>query len=144
MSEKFKFLEGITEADYAFEAFGKDLNELFENSASAVMSAQADVKTIKTKEKKEVKLKNEKVETLLFDFLQEIIYYKDAEVLLFNKAKVKIRKVKNEYELVATLEGEEINQEKQKLGADVKAITYHMFEVEQTSKGWRAQIILDV
>ena len=95
MAEKFNFLDGLTEADYAFEAFGKNLNELFENAALAVMSAQAELKTVKIKEKREVKLKNKKIDALLFDFLQEILYYKDAEVLIFCKAKVKIRKVKS-------------------------------------------------
>ena len=27
---------------------------------------------------------------------------------------------------------------------DVKAVTMHMFEIKQTEKGWRAQVILDI
>ena len=33
MEKKFKFLENVAIADIAFEAYGKTLNELFENSS---------------------------------------------------------------------------------------------------------------
>ena len=44
--EKYKFLEDIAIADIAYEAYGKDLNELFENAALAIFEFSADIKTI--------------------------------------------------------------------------------------------------
>ena len=49
MAVKYKFLEGITEADYAFEAYGKTLNEVFANAALAMTSTMVELNTIKQK-----------------------------------------------------------------------------------------------
>ena len=82
------------------------------------------------------------VDFLLFDLLAEIIYLKDAETILFSNFKVEITKHK-EYELKATLIGDNINS-KQEMRNDVKAVTMHMFKIENTKKGFKATIILDL
>jgi len=136
-------LEGITIADLAFEATGKDLNDLFTNAAMAMLTSQADVKTVTAKITKKVVLENEDVSQLLFDFLSEIIYFKDAEQFVFKTVKVAVTK-NAVYKLVADLKGEKIDQKKHKLGNDLKAVTYHEFKVEQTPKGWRCQVVVDI
>lgn len=137
---KFKFLEKVAIADVAFEAYGKSLNELFTNVALAVEETMVDTKTIKPKINKEIELENERVEQLLFDFVQELIYLKDAEVLLFSKFEVDVKDGK----LRAVCYGEKINMKKQKLRNDVKAITYHMYKVEKLKAGYKATVVLDV
>jgi len=141
--KKYKFIENEAIADIAFEAYGKDLNELFENSALAVFESSAEIKTIKPKIKKEIRLSNEKIDDLLFDFLSEIIYLKDKDSVIFSKSMVNIEENKK-YKLTAVLEGENINQEKHTLLNDVKAVTLHLFKVEKIKDQWRAHIILDI
>lgn len=137
---KFKFLEKVAIADVAFEAYGKNLNELFENCAMAVAETMADTKTVESKIKKEIKLENEKIDQLLFDFVQELIYLKDAEVLLFSKFDVDVKNGK----LKAICYGDKIDIKKQKLRNDVKAITYHMYKVEKLKDKYKVTIVLDV
>ena len=48
------------------------------------------------------------------------------------------------FELQAECRGDRINPEKQKLGNDIKAVTYHDFKVEQQKGGWKARVILDI
>ena len=142
--EKFRYLEGITAADYAFEAFGKDLSELFTNAALATEGLMADLKTIKSVKKKIVGLTAEKPESLLHEFLQELVFLKDAETMLFSSFDVTVKKEKV-YLLHATLTGDTIDATKQHLGIDVKAVTMHEFKVEQLKdKTWRAQVVVDV
>ncbi|MBI2565125.1 archease [Candidatus Woesearchaeota archaeon] len=141
--KKFKFLEGITFADYAYEAYGKNEKELFENAAFGLINSMVDPKTVKSKKRKEIKLENKEIEKLLFDFLEEIIYYKDADNMVFCSTKVSIKK-DSTFHLIAILNGEEIDQKKHKLGIDVKAVTYHNYNVEKTKRGWKATIVLDV
>ena len=43
-----------------------------------------------------------------------------------------------------TAEGEELNMVKHELLADVKAVTFHNFKVEETDGVWKAEVILDV
>jgi len=140
--KKYKFFDHT--ADVLFEAYGKTLNELFENSALALQETQTDLKDVKQKIKRKINLKNKSVEMLLFDFLQELIYLKDADYMLFSKFKIKIKKDKNNYILNSEVSGEKINPKKHELKVDVKAITLHKFYVKKIKDKWKAQIILDI
>lgn len=88
--KKFIYLEGIVTADAAFDAFGKTLEELFENAALATAEVMADLKTVKTKTTKTIEITAENAEQLLFKFLDQIVFLKDSENILFKKFKVKI------------------------------------------------------
>jgi SHS2 domain-containing protein len=50
----YKFLEGIVTADLAFEATGKDLNDLFTNAALAVLESQVKLETVEPKVTKKI------------------------------------------------------------------------------------------
>ncbi len=140
---KFKFLEKVAIADVAFEAYGRNLNELFENTALAVAETLADVKTVEPKIKKEIKLENKKLDQLLFDFVGQLIYIKDADYFVFNKFEVDVKEGKKNI-LKAVCYGDKIDIKKQKLRNDIKAITYHMYKVEKVKEGYKATIVLDV
>jgi len=142
--KKYKILEDVAIADIAFEIYGKNLNELFENAAFAIFEESADLSKVEEKEKKSIKLKADNVEDLLYDFLSEILFLKDTYSFLFKKSKVKINEKDKKYYLNAELFGEPINREKHELRNDIKAITLHMFKVEKTKSGYKALIVVDV
>jgi SHS2 domain-containing protein len=137
----YKFLEDIATADIAFEARGRTLDELFENAFAAVEESMVETSGVKAVIKKTLKLKNATLDGLLFDFLSALVYFKDAESLLFSKVKVKIT---DSYDLEATLYGEKIDPSRHDLRSDVKAVTLHMFEVKQVGKEWYCRVILDI
>lgn len=141
---KFKLLEGITVADVAFEAYGKTVEELFENAALALTSVMVDVKTVGGIHNLEFKIQNEKLEDLLFDFLSEIVFLKDSKNLLFSKYRITIEKQHNLNILHATFLGEEINRKKHHLKIDVKAVTKHQFFLREDKNGFRCRVVLDV
>ena len=141
--KKYKFLEDVAIADIAYEAYGKNLNEMFENSALAIFELSANIKTIDTKKKLEFKLENEKIENLLYDFLSEILFLKDSKYMVFKKVNVLIKE-KKIYQLKAVLEGDTINSKKQQLENDIKAVTMHMFEVKKEKNNWKATVVLDI
>lgn len=141
--KKYIYLEGIVTADAAFDAFGKTLAELFENSALATANTMADLKTLQAKITKKIEITADDTEKLLFKFLDQIVFLKDSEQLLFKKFNVKISEGK-QLKLEATCFGDKINPEKQKLRNDVKAVTYHNFKVQQAQNGWKARVILDI
>ncbi|MEW6062949.1 MAG: archease [Nanoarchaeota archaeon] len=138
---KFRFFEHT--ADIGIEAYGKNINELFENSALATLEVMVDTKQVKPAIKKEVKLENKDLGNLLFDFLDEIVYYKDSERLLFSKFDVNINKNKV-YRLNAKLYGEKIDAKKHELRDDVKAVTLYEFKLEKSKEGYKARFILDI
>lgn len=143
---KYKFLEKVAIADIAYEAQGKDLNELFQNAALAILELSADLKTIDPKKKLQFELQNEKIDGLLYDFLSEILFLKDSKYMVFNKANVSIIEDKNnkKYKLKAMLVGDSINPKKQKLENDIKAVTMHMFEVKKEKNKWKATVVVDI
>ena len=72
---KYKFLSHT--ADVKFQAFGKDLEEGFKNSAYALANTITKDK-IKPKETKKIKVKGRDTKSLLYDFLEEFLYLKDV------------------------------------------------------------------
>ena len=140
---KYKFLEKVAIADIAYEAYGKNLNEMFENAAMAIFELSANLKTVEAKKKLEIKLENEKIENLLYDFLSEILFLKDSKYMVFRKIKVEIKEGKK-FKLKSALEGDTINPQKQKLENDIKAITMHMFKIEKIKTRWKATVVVDI
>lgn len=139
----YRFLEGVSTADLAFEATGKELNDLFANAALAMFESQVKLNTVEEKITKKIVMERNDIGQLLFDFLSEIIFFKDAEQLVFKTANVSIAK-NAKYKLVAELKGEKIDPMKHKLGNDLKAVTMHKFNVEQTPKGWKCLVVVDI
>ncbi|KCZ73605.1 hypothetical protein ANME2D_00676 [Candidatus Methanoperedens nitroreducens] len=139
----YRYLEDIATSDAAFEAEGRTLEELFRDAAVATSEVMVDTKSVEPRITREIELRDETVDGLFFDWLSELVYLKDAESLLFSIFDVNIRE-NGGYELRAKVSGENINQEKHGLRADVKAVTYHMFEVKKTGENWTARVILDI
>ncbi len=138
----FKFIEDIAIADVAFQATGKNLTELFQSAAQAVIESMANPKTVKPVIKKEIKKKEKDVEKLLFEFLEEIVYLKDAEAMVFHDIEVKVDEKKMEAK--ATIRGDSIKPEKQELRQDVKAVTMHYYLVEKKGSKWKTVVVLDI
>ncbi|MBI2090108.1 MAG: archease [Deltaproteobacteria bacterium] len=141
----YKYLDDIAIADVAFEAWGTTLEELFTAAAEATMNLMvADLATIASREKRKIELEDESLDLLLFNLLQELIFYKDAERLLLRMEKVQLKQIDGVFRLEAEACGEEIDPSKHQLGVDVKAITLHRFQVKKTPEGWQADVIVDV
>lgn len=139
----YKFLEDVAIADVCIEAAGKKPGEMFEQAGLATTAVMADLKTVKKKLKKTFELESEEMGKLFFEFLEELVYIKDTEGLLFSAYKVKITK-KKMYKLKANCYGDKIDMENQTLLADIKAVTLHMFEVKNAQGKWFARFVLDI
>ncbi len=133
----YKFLDHT--ADVMFEVKAKTLNTLFKDSAKAIFETIADVKTIKCKVKKKVVLEGD-VEQLLYDFLEEIIFMKDADSLIFKKVDVKVVGKK----LEAVFYGDKINIKEHKLKGDIKAVTWHGFGIRGVKGFFVAKVLVDI
>jgi SHS2 domain-containing protein len=141
----YHYLEEIGTADIAFEATGRDLPELFSASAAATMNVMIDnLDAIEPRETRHIELSNDEIDMLLFDFLQELIYLKDAERLLLRVREVQIDKKNKTYVLRAEVAGEHLDDARHHQRADVKAVTLHNFSVEKKNDGWKARVILDI
>ena len=136
----FSFNEDIALADIAIEVWSDSLTGLFQDSALATTEVMVDTKTVEPKVKKEIKLDSSDTEMLLYDFLSEIIFFKDAEELLFSKFDVKL----DRNSLEASLSGEKIDRQKHSLRTDVKAVTLYRFKLWKEGSLWKASFVLDI
>jgi SHS2 domain-containing protein len=141
----YHYLEEIGTADIAFEATGRDLPELFRDAADATMNVMIDnLESIEPRETRHIELSSDQIDMLLFDLLQELIYFKDAGRLLLRIHDVKIDEKESAFSLKATMAGEMLNAERHQQRADVKAVTLHNFSVEREDGGWKATVLLDI
>jgi SHS2 domain-containing protein len=140
----YKFLEDVAIADVAFVAEGKTLDQMMNSSAIALTSSMIkDIAKIEIKKTVKIKIESKNEEQLLHDFLQELIFLKDAKLLLFREFEIQIEK-KDKFFLKAQLKGEKIDMKKHELLVDVKAVSFHRFEVKKEKNGWKCFVILDV
>jgi len=129
----------------AFEAWGDTPEETFVSAGDATMNVMVDaLDAIAPRESRSIALASDALDMLLFELLQELIYYKDAEQLLLRLYSLRIEDREGSYRLLAEARGEKIDRDRHPLNVDVKAVTLHRFAVERTPTGWRAAVILDI
>ena len=141
----YRYLEDIAIADAAFEARGATLEEVFTAAADALLNVMMeDLSAIRRGEELVIQLEESDLELLLFNFLNELVFYKDARRLLLRVSTLAINRHDNIFSLQASLYGEEADRTRHALNSDVKAVTLHRFRVEQTGEGWKATVVLDI
>ena len=141
----YHYLEEFGTADIAFDATGRDLPELFMAAADATMNVMIEnLDGIEPRETLQIELSNDKLDMLLFDLLQELIFVKDAERLLLRIREIQIDEREENYFVKAIAAGELLDPERHHQRADVKAVTLHDFSVERTNDGWKARVLLDI
>ena len=86
MSASFRILDDIAVADVAFEATGRNPSELFVSAAQAVIDILANPATIGKVWHRTIEIADDQLGDLLFDWLSEIVYLKDAEGVVFCNA----------------------------------------------------------
>ena len=139
--KKFEFLEFAT-ADVCFKAYGKTLEEAFANAALAMFEIMLETRNVEQKIVKEIEVKGEDLKSLMFEWLNGLLFYVDAESLAFSRFEVRIDE--DQMKLSAKVSGEPIDQAKHRTKIDVKACTYHGMEIKQSDGMWTAQVLIDV
>src|SRR5919108_5980667 len=123
----YAYADDIAISDVAFRAWGATLEEVFMAAADATMHAMVDdLETLAPQEERAFEVRDEVLDLLLLNFLQELIYYKDADCLLMRVTDVAItRDPTAGYVVRARAAGEPLDPDKHTLAADVKGVTLH-------------------
>lgn len=135
-------------ADIEFEVYGETLEEVFINAAKVVFDTITPIKNVKPLISRKIEVKSEDLESLLYDFLENILILHDSENLVFSDIEIKELKVENEFFVKAILKGEEYNPEKHESGTVIKAVTYHEMKIGKKvingKEMWFAHVVLDI
>lgn len=125
-------------ADRALRIFGAHLKELMISAAQGMTQLMVeDLSAISTEIEKSVRLQADDAESLLVEWLNELAYWAEAEMLVFKKFNVA--------DVTATrLEATVLGGKAAQLDKHIKAVTYHNLEIIRTPKGLEATIVFDV
>ncbi|MDQ6735130.1 MAG: archease [Nitrospirota bacterium] len=146
MPPSFRILEDIAVADVAFEAIGDTPSELCVAAAQAVIEMLANPMTVSKAWHRTIDLEDEQFTDLLFDWLSEMVYLKDAEGVVFCQATAAVvhESLRHRWRLHGELVGEAIDSTRHELRSDVKAVTKHLYEVYESGGQWKARVVLDI
>src|SRR6185369_10955737 len=127
----YRFHDELSTADVAFEAWGETLEELFISGAAALLRTMAaSPERVERQQELGIRLEQDELDLLLFTFLQELIFYKDARRLLLHADRVQIAEREGGFILEAVVSGEQIDVGRHRMLVDVKAVTLHRFELQ--------------
>jgi SHS2 domain-containing protein len=91
-------------------------------------------------ENREIALEAEDLESLLRDFLSEVLFVSEVEGLVFVGAAIHIEGCS----LVAILDGEPFDRRRHALGTEVKGISYSGLSITNDANGYMLDIVFDV
>jgi len=125
-------------ADWAVRVRGRDLAELFAFAAQAMVALVTDsAQTGPFPVVRRIELSAPDVETLLVDWLSELVYLHETGEVLF--CAFEMEQVTSAH-LRATIRGRPGIAVKK----EIKAVTYHGLEVQRTPDGYEATVVFDV
>lgn len=128
-------------ADVGVVAYGADARELFSNAARALFSLIAEPESVEGQLRLDLHVSSGDRESLLVDWLNELIYVFDVRHILFNRFDIQNL---TDSSLEAACYGEPFDPVRHRLKTGVKAATYHMLKLDRCDDRYRAQIIFDI
>ena len=135
----FEILEHT--ADVGIVAHGASLEEVFANAAAGMFALMVEPDGVRPLEERHIDVEGRDREGLLVRWLTELLYYIDAEEMLFSRFVVDEI---GDRRLRARAWGERIDRQRHRLHFGVKAVTRHMLEVRTEENGYRAQVLFDI
>jgi len=139
-------------ADLKVKAYGKTLEEAFANVVIGGFDFLIDTSKVKKNIEKSISVSAKRIESLLYDFINEILFLLDTEGFLiagFKDFKIKEDKVKEgkgkegiNFSLQCTALGD--NYKNYKVKGDIKAITYSEMEIKKEKDGFVVIAVFDI
>ena len=132
-------------ADAYIAAYGKNLEEAFENAALAMFSIITDIEKVGAEIEEHLEVKAEDEYSLLYNWLEALLVKFEIEGIFYSKFKISnINETKSIISISAKIWGERINFEKHTQKTGVKAVTYHLMEIIKKPKKVTVKFILDI
>jgi SHS2 domain-containing protein len=134
----FQFIDHTADAGILVKA--PTLEGMFETAALGFSELITRVDSLNCLIRRQFRLQEDDMETLLVSWLQELLFLLDTEDLLFGRFRVKLK----DLALEATAWGEVFDPEIHTMKTEIKAVTYHQLEVVEDDQGWKTQVIFDI
>ncbi|MHC1564325.1 MAG: archease [Candidatus Hecatellaceae archaeon] len=143
MEGGYRFLEHSS--DVYVEAWGESLEEAFRQAAKAMFDTMTDIGLVEPKVEAEISAEGFDEQELLYSWLEALLVKYEVESLLFSEFKISpIRREGETLKLKALAYGEPLNLEKHPSKVEIKAVTYHMMEIEKEEEGFKVRVLFDI
>jgi SHS2 domain-containing protein len=139
--EPFVYLKHTADAE--FIAYGQTVDEAFANAALATVNLMIDPKTLRPANSKDIELEGDALDSLLYDWLSELLYIFEVDRLVFGRFDVHVEEDGAAYRLKAKAYGEPVT-ESLAIFLHIKAVTYHDLRFEKRNNIYEAQVLLDI
>ncbi len=138
---KYEYLDHT--ADLKIRAHGSNLEEAFVNTAVAAFDFLTDTSRVAKKLEKKVSIKANRVESLLYDFLEELLFMLDTDGLIVSEIKdLKIIQDKDEFSLQCSALGD--SYKNYEIKGNIKSVTYSEMKIEKTKDTYVIEVVLDI
>ena len=127
-------------ADVGIAAYGANMKQAFTNAAKGLFSLITELDDIEEVLHRDIEVTATDKESLLVEWLNELIYLFDTENIIFKRFDITEL---NNRQLKARSYGEKVDRSRHKLKTGVKATTYHMLKVDK-GDGCKVQVIFDI
>ncbi len=128
-------------ADVGFDVYGATRKELFSHAAVALFDLFINPDSIDVKEERPITISGADIHDLWINYLRELLYLFNGNAFLLRR--VDILKIdKNSLSMI--VKGEPLNPDKHEILTEIKAVTYHLAEVNRTRAGWEGRFVVDV
>jgi SHS2 domain-containing protein len=124
-------------ADWALRVWGDDLRDLFVNAARGMLSLMGGQLVGDDLRRTHISLTAPDAETLLVEWLNELIYLTEEKGLFVTQ--IEVGQIDER-----ALEAEVTGGQATDLTKYVKAATYHALAIERTPSGYRTVVVFDV
>jgi SHS2 domain-containing protein len=114
-------------ADILVKAFGNTLEQCYANAAYAMFDQMVDMAKVDPVGEMEIIIEGVEKEELLYELLSELLYIHDVDGVVFSEFEVTF----NEGGLRCVVRGEALDLGKHGPKTEIKAVTYHMLEVNE-------------
>lgn len=132
-------------ADIGFRARGRTLADLFATCAEALLSIILDASQAQEAQVWELSVEGSDLESLLVNWLNEVLYFVDAKRVVFSRMEIEIDPTEIRHTRVdAVCHGERLDSERHRPRVLVKAVTYHQLRIFESDDGWTAEVYVDV
>jgi SHS2 domain-containing protein len=138
MEKEFEILEHT--ADVGIIAYGSDMKQAFASAARGMFSLITDLSLIEETEYRDIELTSSDEESLMVEWLNELIYLFDVENIVFKRFDIK-RPGKTT--LKARGYGQKVDTDRHEIKTGIKAATYHMLKIEKGDIN-RVQVLFDI
>ncbi len=138
MEKEFEIIDHT--ADVGIKAYGADMKEAFANAAKAMFSLITELDNVEELTHQDVELTAPDQESLLVEWLNELIYLFDVDNVIFKRFDVSQL---NQTYLKARCYGSKVDSSKHEIKIGIKAATYHMLKVD-CNDGCEVQVLFDI